>query len=180
MTPNLTLVPEFAHGHRLANLAIEDPADPEYSGDQELRPVGTLMADAEVMTSWTGAIEAPPVVGHAATDLSALASLPETFHRPVLDLDFPAVVVPSTTPGHGHLYLDKVLTWSQYVELLEVLGRVGILEPGYVSASIAREFTSVRLPWVKKTAVPECDGSERCMAHAHVDGCYSPIAGQEL
>ena len=27
-------------------------------------------------------------------------------HYPVLDLDLPAVLVPSSTPGHSHLYID--------------------------------------------------------------------------
>ena len=142
-------LPEFVRGHRLAYLADENPEEPEYSAEQELLAAGNLYG-AEVITSWTGDREAPPVT--TPMDWSALAEAPETFHRPVLDLDFPAVVVPSSTAGHGHLYLDKVLTWSQYVKLLEVLAEVGILEPGYVSASIAREFTSVRLPWVRKPA----------------------------
>lgn len=152
-TPNLDSLPEFVRGHRLGYLATEDPEDPAYGADQELlgaNETPAVVASAEVLTSWTGDREAPPVA--TATDWSALAALPETFHRPVLDLDFGAALFPSTPADHHHLYLDKVLTWSQYVELLEVLGRVGILEPGYVQASIAREFTSVRLPWVRKRA----------------------------
>lgn len=149
-TPNFEALPEYVRGHRLGLLAVEDPEDPAYTSDQVLLYV-PRDPDAEVVTSWTGEREAPPVVA-GPLDWSALATVPESFHRPVLDLDFPAHVVPSSTPGHGHLYLDKVLTWSQYVKLLEVLAEVGILEPGYVQASIAREFTSVRLPWVKKPA----------------------------
>lgn len=71
-------------------------------------------------------------------------------HRPVLDIDFPVKVVPSSTPGHFHLYLDKEMSWEVYEELLKALGKAGILEEGYVRASIAREHTSVRLPWIKK------------------------------
>jgi len=73
-------------------------------------------------------------------------------HRPLLDIDFPAALVPSTTPGHFHLYLDKELSWDKYEDLLKALGKAGILESGYVAASIARGYTSVRLPWVKKKA----------------------------
>lgn len=151
--PNLEALPEFVREHRLGLLAVQDPEEPEYSSDQVLLPIPGD-PEAEVITSWTGDREEPPVVS-GPMDWSALAFQPETFHRPVLDLDFPAHVVPSSTPGHGHLYLDKVLKWSDYVKVLEVLGEVGILEPGYVSASIAREFTSVRLPWVKKPAATE-------------------------
>lgn len=69
---------------------------------------------------------------------------------PVLDLDFPAAVFPSTTRGHYHLYLGTRLSWAQYVKLLTVLGEVGILEPGYVAASLRRGYTAVRLPWIPK------------------------------
>lgn len=154
MKTALEALPEFVRGHRLATLGGKDPDSGDYLDGDALLTDGEL-EDAEVITSWTGDREAPPAVPANSMDLSALAHQPETFHRPVLDLDFPAHVVPSTTPGHGHLYLDKVLTWSQYVKLMEVMAEVGILEPGYVSASIAREFTSVRLPWVKKPATTE-------------------------
>lgn len=75
------------------------------------------------------------------------------FHRPVLDIDIPARYVPSSTEGHGHLYIDKALTWEQYEKLLTVLGEVGILEPGYVGAAIRRKATFVRPEWVKKPGV---------------------------
>lgn len=74
------------------------------------------------------------------------------YHFPVLDIDVPARYVPSSTPGHGHLYIDKLLNWRQYEELLRVLGKVGIIEEGYAGASIARGHTAVRLPWVGKAA----------------------------
>lgn len=71
-------------------------------------------------------------------------------HFPVLDLDIPHHYEPSTTPGHGHLYLDVPLSWPDYRRLLLALEAAGILEPGYVGASIDRKATFVRLPWVKK------------------------------
>lgn len=77
-------------------------------------------------------------------------ALVDTLHSPVLDIDIPAYLVDSTTPGHSHLYFDHLMTWRQYKRLLKALGRAGILEPGYVKASIKRGHTSVRAPWVKK------------------------------
>jgi hypothetical protein len=71
-------------------------------------------------------------------------------HRPVLDIDVPAYLVPSTTPGHSHLYIDKEMSWSQYARLLNVLVDAGIIEEGYLGASLARGDTTVRLPWIKK------------------------------
>lgn len=74
-------------------------------------------------------------------------------HRPVLDIDIPAALIPSSTPGHSHLYIDKALTWEQYESLLWALVDCGIIESGYASASAARGYTSARLPWVKKQQV---------------------------
>jgi hypothetical protein len=71
-------------------------------------------------------------------------------HKPVLDIDMPVTVLPSSTPGHYHLFIDKELTWDSYVQLLSVMSAIGILEDGFVSASLARGHTAVRLPWIKK------------------------------
>lgn len=77
-----------------------------------------------------------------------------TWHKPLLDIDFPAKLVPSSTPGHFHLFLDKKLTWENYKKLLSVLAEVGIIEPGYYGASLKRGSTDVRLPWIKKDDPP--------------------------
>lgn len=71
-------------------------------------------------------------------------------HRPVLDLDLSAQLVPSSTPGHWHLYLDVEVAHWPYMQLLEALEHAGILEPGYSRASQERGYTAVRLPWVRK------------------------------
>ncbi len=75
-------------------------------------------------------------------------------HAPVLDIDFPARLIPSSTKGHFHLYLDKEMSWKDYEKLLNVLSDVGILERGYARVSIQRAMSSVRLPWVKKDTTP--------------------------
>ena len=73
------------------------------------------------------------------------------FHMPVLDVDrIPVRVVPSSTPGNSHLYIDLPMHWSQYARLIEVMGKVGILEPGYVAACLAEQGTFVRKPGVPK------------------------------
>jgi hypothetical protein len=56
------------------------------------------------------------------------------------------------------LYLDRPLTWTQYRALLEVMGKIGLLEPGYVDASIRRKQTFVRKPGVVKA--PDAPSSE--------------------
>lgn len=71
-------------------------------------------------------------------------------HAPVLDIDMPAFLVPSSTPGHSHLYIDRAMTWRQYKRLLKTMASVGVLEKGYVKASLARGHSDVRVPWLKK------------------------------
>lgn len=74
----------------------------------------------------------------------------EDLHLPVLDIDYEAALVPSSTPGHYHLFLDKPVAWDDYVDLLNALAACDIIEPGYASAAIARGATYVRKPGVRK------------------------------
>ena len=76
--------------------------------------------------------------------------LSDGFHAPVLDIDFGAQLIPSSTPGHFHLYVDKAMTWRNYRRLLKALGNAGVLEPGYVRASIRRGHSAVRKPGLLK------------------------------
>lgn len=71
-------------------------------------------------------------------------------HTVAIDLDVPAVLIPSSTPGHSHLYIDVPMTWEQYNGVLEALAGAGILETGYVAACKRRKHTSLRLPWIRK------------------------------
>ena len=73
-------------------------------------------------------------------------------HKPLLDLDIPVVLVPSTTPGHSHLYIDQPVYWYKYQHLLTVLKDLGILQEGYVNGAFNRGYSSLRLPWIKKEA----------------------------
>lgn len=57
---------------------------------------------------------------------------------------------PSSTPGHGHLYIDAILWWDEYEALLQAFAWAGLVEPGYVGASMRRKATHLRLPWVRK------------------------------
>lgn len=102
-------------------------------------------------------------------------------HKIVLDLDHPAILLDSSTPGHHHLYIDKTLTWEQYEKLLLVLGEVGLLEEGYVRASLERRYTSLRLPWVRKGATAgeakmRCNG---CLKHPSKIHEYVDMAERE-
>lgn len=71
-------------------------------------------------------------------------------HAVLLDLDLPAYLVPSSTPGHSHLYIDVDVPQDDYFDLLDVLARCGVVEPGYAASSKAKGGTYLRLPWVKR------------------------------
>lgn len=88
----------------------------------------------------------------ASVMTSLVAGSRDGMHKIVLDVDMPVVVLPSSTPGHHHLIIDKMLGYTEYFELVRALVRAGVVEPGYKDASIARGYTAVRLPWVKKGA----------------------------
>lgn len=77
-------------------------------------------------------------------------SLHSNLHAPTLDLDMQCALVSSSTPGHFHLYIDKVMTWENYQKLLIVMREVGILERGFVNCSIEQGQSTLRLPWVTK------------------------------
>lgn len=102
----------------------------EYGASGWVRSTGDVtVEDAEVVTSW--------LVG-------------TKLHGPVLDIDIPHELVPSTTPGHSHLYLDVKVSWRKYKRLLKALAAAGVVEPGYVKASLRRKHTAVRVPWLAK------------------------------
>lgn len=68
-------------------------------------------------------------------------------HRPALDIDIPAYLVPSKSGDHSHLYLDIILSEEQYGKLLNVLAEVGIINPGVLEMQWNRhKATFLRLP----------------------------------
>lgn len=76
--------------------------------------------------------------------------LAKPVHALLLDLDIPAWLVPSSTPGHSHLYVDVAIQQDAYFRLLAALAECGVIQHGYAASSIHRGGTALRLPWVKK------------------------------
>lgn len=86
---------------------------------------------------------------HPANLVSSM--LKDGSHAPALDIDIPCELIPSSTPGHAHLYFPTLrLTWDQYVTLLAALAEAGIIEERYFEHSIKRGQTLLRPPWVPK------------------------------
>jgi hypothetical protein len=67
-------------------------------------------------------------------------------HKPVIDLDLPAKLVPSGTPGHSHLYLEQEVPFEDYMRILEALAFAGIVQWGFHDSTRERGFGSVRHP----------------------------------
>lgn len=67
-------------------------------------------------------------------------------HKPVIDLDFECQLVPSATPGHYHLYLDRTVFSEDLFRLLEVMSDIGLVERGYFRNSVRRGYAAVRHP----------------------------------
>lgn len=98
----------------------------------------------------------------------------DDWHLPVLDVDIPRTVlvdndiqisspgkllifrpklmrwVPSTTPGHHHVYIDWPFTWGEFTEMLITLNDRGVIEDGYLRAARNRGYTAVRKEGVLK------------------------------
>jgi hypothetical protein len=96
--------------------------------------------------------ERKPATHANATLVSSRLNLPGIdVHMPVLDLDVEAHLVPSSTPGHTHLYINQTVTWEKYEALLHALADCGILQRNYVRHSIGRRHaTFARYPGVTK------------------------------
>lgn len=72
-------------------------------------------------------------------------------HKPILDLDIPIRLEPSSTPGHHHLYIDVDVSWPRYAAMLTGLYLAGVIEMGFWVWSLRRKGTFVRKPGIKKT-----------------------------
>ena len=79
-----------------------------------------------------------------------------SMHAIALDIDYPVFVVPSSTEGHWHLYIHKPggIPHQGYMALVALLGHLGVIEPGYATASLRRGHTDLRPPWVRKGKEP--------------------------
>lgn len=94
--------------------------------------------------------ETPVLWGDSRAQTISSKEVLGDLHRPVLDIDFPVQAIPSSTPGHSHLFIDKSLSWPDYRKLLNTLLEIGLIDEGYHRICINRNRSDVRLPWVGK------------------------------
>lgn len=123
--------------------------DPHYAVDwaKSTGEECELSADASLVMSLTGRVN-PSMAFNGATNEFAFGEYPA--HAPVIDLDGPHHYQSSTTPGHGHLYLNKDMAFEDMMEILDVLVKHGIVQPGYRDAAKIRGWAAVRTPWTEK------------------------------
>lgn len=69
----------------------------------------------------------------------------QDMHAPALDIDLPCTLIESSTKGHYHLYIDKVMPWADYEKLLTVMTEVGIIEEGFLNMSVKRKCSLLRV-----------------------------------
>lgn len=122
----------------------------EYIQAQAVQAIGRGLRylNMDNRTSYVAAIPKEVEEPSQANVITSL--LPNGNHAPCIDLDFPAHLVPSTTPGHFHLYLEQELSWSDYEKLLKAMNEVGLIEDGYLKRAVEIKQTILRLPYVKK------------------------------
>ena len=86
-----------------------------------------------------------PAIQTKEPSANLIASVTRTGkHAPVLDLDFPCRLVPSSTEGHFHLYIDHEITWEKYERLLIGLYDAGLIQKGWFENARKDKRTYVR------------------------------------
>lgn len=130
-------------------------ADSSEMASGEDRQAVEQLGEAQVVSSH---IIGTPKRQDDPSPLESIFSTLGDFHRRhqiVLDVDHPAWLVPSSTPGHHHLYVEipDGVPEPDYFEFLDAAAKIGLIEPGYANVSKQRGHTDVRLPWVTKDGV---------------------------
>jgi hypothetical protein len=97
--------------------------------------------------SWPGECE-PCDDKDMANLVGSLCS--DGLHRPVIDIDLPARLVPSSTEGHYHLYIDTPMELPVYLAMLDAMAAAGVVAHTWVEHVRERGMSTCRPEWVKK------------------------------
>lgn len=125
---------------------------PEWMCEAELWSVdfGGEGEDSKVGTGAGDRIISDAGLANCIASVVRTESSGELVHKPAIDIDIPCWLVPSSTPGHYHLYIDIELTTPEYRRLINTLNEVGIVQQGIVNQITRWDRTFLRLPGVKK------------------------------
>lgn len=66
-------------------------------------------------------------------------------------LTSPHTYVPSTTTGHGHLVITADKPKHEFVQIMSLLNLAGVIERGYLYFTVAKGYSAIRIPGIKKT-----------------------------
>lgn len=77
-------------------------------------------------------------------------SAPVAARETAFRLSVPARLVPSSTQGHFHLYLETRLRWDDYLGLMRRMVDAGLLEKDWVDMNERRRMAMLRKPGIKK------------------------------
>lgn len=117
----------------------------EYGEVSERRVLADSLEAADLVSSEV--IVTQPTCGHEGCQKH---NKTEIMHTVVIDVDLPVGVLPSSTAGHFHLYIDKLMSWKSYKRLLKALNRAGVIDEGWYKMSLRRRGSHLRVPWQKK------------------------------
>ncbi len=146
---------------RVLNYVLDGRVRRSLEGErQKLDPWGSWMHSSLLDTAKPGEHETAETRKHVDTwqEGNVLYSLrtpptdanPETEHVLALDIDLPMRVVPSTHPGRGHLWINKLMPWDDVLKVLAVLVEVGVVSESYRQHSVSRGYTCLRPAFVDK------------------------------
>lgn len=108
--------------------------DPEYIAQ---------VNEPEKLILSTLADKAPNLIG-SKVDMNMTYRDDTEWHAPVIDLDMPCRLLPSSTPEHYHLYIDQAVDWKNYAQLLKALRDCHFISYGYYEAAMKHKETYVR------------------------------------
>lgn len=74
----------------------------------------------------------------------------DSVHLVLIDLDFESALIPSTTPGRYHLYVDKKMSKEKYSDFVKMLKEFGVVAQGNLNQIEKTGRTYLRMPWVRK------------------------------
>jgi hypothetical protein len=148
-------VPNAGHEQHAPALDLDNPAlltPPDAEGVSRLmmavrRPLSRRRL-AQVINGFlmAGLIDGASAVSPHPSDMRWYQRTPAI----TITLNAPAVLLPSSTAGHHHLYISKTMPWDVYCRFMKALVVGRILERGFYRASRDRGHSDLRAPWITK------------------------------
>ncbi len=146
------LFPDETHQHKncrvcgpgpLNNLQVPSAFDHVYFGN-------VVYADDYGFQGYTRGRVTSPERADVVTSELEHRKKGKVVHTLMIDIDFPARLVPSARENHWHLYVDHVMPWRKYKRLLRAMYKSGLIEYGFYRSACRNRATHLRVPWKPK------------------------------